>query len=151
MNDNLGGYRKIELLSAGRIEGMNISDTVTALPADGARWIDIPFQRHTAKIEISPEKTDAGMIYHADIELHIPHQYLTAELREDIRQFSASGAIIRYTTCLGETFIAGTADYPLQPTVQDLHPGSASGLSALKLVLSGKSVYPQLPASLQSF
>ncbi|MDR2627547.1 MAG: hypothetical protein LBC40_05900 [Dysgonamonadaceae bacterium] len=148
MNDNIGGFSRIEMAALSQISNMYISDTVSVILKSMEQWAALPFQTGTPRIEAVPEDTDAGIIYNMSVELYIPRQYMNCDVTSALQMAGFYNAVIRYTTNNRETFILGSIDYPLRLTGQTVHPGTAGGFSAYKLLLTGKSLCPQLPVSL---
>jgi hypothetical protein len=143
--DNIGGYRKIEIVSTDRVMTVHVAGGfASVILNDSEAWTELPFQYGTAKIEVTPERTDAGIIYNADVEIIIPRISLTEDICRQTDRAVTYGAMIRYATHSGSTFVVGTTDYPLQPVSQKLHPGNAAGLSGIRLQLTGKSIHQQL-------
>jgi hypothetical protein len=144
--DNIGGYKTIEIVSVDRVMNVRVANgfaSVTLNTSEDA-WTELPFQYGTAKIEVTPERTDAGILYSATAEVTIPRTSLTESISHETERAAVYGAIIRYTTLAGNTYIVGTADYPLMPVVRQLHPGNATGLSGIHLQLTGKATHQQL-------
>jgi hypothetical protein len=144
--DNIGGYRTIEIISVDRVMGVHLANGFASvtLNTSADAWTELPFQYGTAKIEVTPERTDAGILYNATAEITIPRISLTESISRETERAAVYGAIIRYTTLDGNTYIVGTDDYPLMPVVRQLHPGNATGLSGIHLQLTGKASHPQL-------
>jgi hypothetical protein len=143
--DNIGGYSDIEMIFKDDINSIteDAAGKVSISLNPSGEWIKLPFQGKNTKIESKPKNEDPGTIYDNTVSLLVPHQYLKEELCQNIKKALYSFCIIRYTTVMGETFIIGGTEYPLQLTSQKMHPGSASGISGWQLEFTGKSTYPQ--------
>ena len=145
VNDNMGGYESIEMIFLDHINSIieDSNDRVSISLNHLGEYTNLPFQKRSAKIESKPKDNDAGTIYENSVSLLVPHQYLTDALSQQIKKAIYTFCVIRYKTVMGETFIVGGTDYPLQITSQKLHPGSVTGISGWQLEFTGKSTYPQ--------
>lgn len=144
-NDNIGGFKKIEILPANQIRLMYESGVATVLLKEIGKWTAIPFQQKSCTIDVAPEETPSGTLYTIDVTIFIPRHLLTPEIGNQLKLFLVYGGILRYTSCNDESFVAGSRQYPLTSANRYLHPGAPEGFSGYRLSLSGKNLYPQLP------
>ncbi len=143
--DNLGSYKKIEMIFAKHISSIT-EDTdgrIRISFQSFAEPVELPFQCDNAEISSVPKRQDAGMLYENNARIIIPEQYLTSELIMKLREASIYGVLIRYETVLEKTYLLGGTEYPLFALVENITPGTATKMVGLSITFSGKSTFSQ--------
>ncbi|MDR1370820.1 MAG: hypothetical protein LBJ72_11955 [Dysgonamonadaceae bacterium] len=150
LNDNIGGYKKIEFLPRNQIQSMVCSESAQTCfisIKQGAQWTNIPAQYGTGSMLDSPNRGQSGVVYKSAIDIYLPNHIIDVELKEKLQNLCLHGGVIRYTTHDDETFVIGCMNFPLRATMELNHPGKVSGFKCTKLSLTSQSSHAQLKSS----
>lgn len=145
MADNIGGIVKAMFIFPQEIEIMNSTFPSAAIKLkSGCSWKEIKSSKFGINPVVTPQQSDAGILYSVSGTILIPRQNLNDTDMIYCNHLTLLGGIMRYQTANNDDFVIGSILYPLKFLFEIANPNNTTSFSGYKLSLTGKQLSPQL-------
>lgn len=141
-----GGISSADYLFADEVSAVSFSDAGVKVSLNsGASWRPIYFKVRGFDPSSVPLTDERGIVYNNTLSINLAVPLSEADRKEYVN-IQRRGVIVRYKMFSGESYLLGSADYPLRGTIQYSTPGSISGPRTSRLALMG--MIPELQPAL---
>ena len=142
--NNLGGWRKVELLLLDEFERLVISEHgAVVIPKEGTHVL--PHHINGVQLVATPKVDENGCLYTHSCSVELLGSKLSSEFRLLLQHAAACGCVLIGTTNNGDSYLFGDKDTPLIGTFGSEHGKRPSDLHESVLSLSTASIHPELP------
>ena len=142
--NNLGGWRKVELLLLDEFERLVIGKNgAVVIPKEGTHVL--PHHRNGVQLVATPKVDENGCLYTHSCSIELRSSKLSSEYRSILQRAAHCGCILIGTTNNGDSYLFGDKDTPLTGTFGREHGKRPSDLHECVLSVSTASIHPELP------
>lgn len=142
--NNLGGFKRVELLFADEISVFSRSGYSVKIERTNNFTRHLSLHDDSSLLVSTPKSSDSGTIYEHKCTLSLRTKGMPHSLISLLQQVKVRGCILIATTSNDEIRVFGSKEYPLLGNLIEEYGSSRKELHQHKLSLSSNCLHPEL-------